>query len=140
MVAINIQNFVFSPYKIKSQFLVPTKNFINIFSPYKKFPSAFLVHVKNFHQHFWSLKCLRKMSQGLKSVIYFVGTKNKTVNIYRDQNLINLFFYNGLHIRIARHIWILHIKRMNVGKKSTSERWYHKITPLCLNILKHPFF
>jgi len=43
MVPINIQNFVFGPYKIKSHFLVPIKFSISIFSPYKKFPSTFLV-------------------------------------------------------------------------------------------------
>ena len=41
LVPINIQNFVFSPYKIKSHFLVPIKFSISIFSPYKNFPSAF---------------------------------------------------------------------------------------------------
>ena len=71
MVPINIQNFVFNPYKIKSHFLVTIKNFINIFSPYKNFPSTFFVPIKFFHQHFWSLKWLRKMSQGLKSVFLF---------------------------------------------------------------------
>ena len=35
--------FIFSPYKMKSHFLVPIKIFISIFSPYKIFPSAFLV-------------------------------------------------------------------------------------------------
>ena len=71
LVLINIHSFVFNPYKIKSHFLVLIKFSISIFSPYKKFPAAFLVSVKNFHQHFWFLKCLRKMSQGLKSVILF---------------------------------------------------------------------
>jgi len=52
MVAVNIQNFVFSSYKIKSHFLVPIKFSISIFSPYKIFPLAFLVPVKNFHQRF----------------------------------------------------------------------------------------
>ena len=47
MVPINIQNFVFSPYKIKSQFLFTIKFSINIFSPCKIFPSAFLIPVKN---------------------------------------------------------------------------------------------
>jgi len=71
LVLINIHSFVFSPYKIKSHFLVSIKYSISIFSPYIIFPSAFLVPVKKFHQPFWSLKCLRKMSQGLKSVILF---------------------------------------------------------------------
>jgi len=35
MVLINIHNFVFSPYKIKSHVLVPIKFSINIFSPIK---------------------------------------------------------------------------------------------------------
>ena len=43
MVPINIQNFVFSPYKIKSHFLVPIKFSIGIFCLYKFFPSTFLV-------------------------------------------------------------------------------------------------
>jgi len=43
MVPINIQNFVFSFYKIKSHFLVPINFSIYIFSPYKIFPSVFLV-------------------------------------------------------------------------------------------------
>ena len=71
LVPINIHSFVFSPYKIKSHFLVPIKFSISIFSPYIIFPSVFLVLVKKFHQPFWSLKCLSKMSQGLKSVILF---------------------------------------------------------------------
>jgi len=42
-----------------------------MFSSYKKFPSAFSAPVKNFLQHFWSLKCLKKMSRRLKNVILF---------------------------------------------------------------------
>ena len=43
MVPINIQNFIFNPYKIKSHFLVPVKFSHNIFSFCKKKLSTFLV-------------------------------------------------------------------------------------------------
>lgn len=63
---VNIQNFVFSSYKIKlyflvsleisSAFLVSVKFSINIFNPCKK-----------IHQHFWSLKMLKENVTGIKS-------------------------------------------------------------------------
>ena len=59
MVPKNIQNFVFSPYKIKSHFLVLIKFSINTFSPYN-----FSISTFNPCQEFLSIVLVPKMLKG----------------------------------------------------------------------------
>jgi len=64
MVHINIQNFVFSPYKIKSHFLVPLTFFFSILG------------TKNVDV---------KFLQGLKMLMEnFIRTKNNNGKFYKD--------------------------------------------------------